>query len=553
MSLLKPRVRAAGSNALLLDCGSLDDALTVFAALADARERGELEVLELVPAAETVLVLGGEARTPQTLTPKLQQITQRWVGTGAIELGTAEITIPVRYNGEDLAEVAGLTGLSVAEVVARHTAAHYTVAFTGFAPGFAYLSGGDPALAVPRRATPRPRILSGAVGLAGPFSGVYPRESPGGWQIIGATAHRMWDTHRKQPAALLAGGRVRFTAERESLTVAGADPRATSEPDCVAAIPSPTGNAVLRVIDAGLQSIIEDAGRRGVAGMGVGVSGVAVPRAYRLANSLVGNRAGAAALELAHGGFAVEAISTVVLAFTGASRTARVSGPFGQREAPRAAAFRLSAGERLTLGPPTRGLRSVLALRGGVSAPAILGSRSRDTLAGLGPDPLAAGDEIRVSDAIASAVAAPEADETRLPASGELAQLRVVFGPRDDWFEAPTRLTEQEWEVTPRSDRVGVRLAGKPLTRNAEHLGRELPSEGVALGSLQVPPDGQPVLFLADHPLTGGYPVVAVVHDKDLELAAQLAPGTRVRFVSVSPLDSNGGAAPQQADLETRS
>lgn len=550
--MLKPRARAAGSSALLLDCGSLDAALAVFAALSAARERGELEVRELVPAAETVLVLGGEAQNPQTLTPKLHRITQRWEGSGATETVAPEITIPVHYTGEDLAEVACLTGLSIEEVVARHTAAKYTVAFTGFAPGFAYLSGGDPALAVPRWATPRPRILSGAVGLAGPFSGVYPRESPGGWQIIGATAHLMWDTDREQPAALLAGGRVRFAAERESLTAAGADPRVTNEAARVAAVRLPTGTAALRVIDAGLQPLIEDAGRRGAAGMGVGESGVAVPGAYRRANSLVGNRAGAAVLELAHGGFSVEAVSTVVLAITGARRAARVTGPFGEREAPCSSAFRLSVGERLTLGPPTRGLRTVLALRGGVASAAILGSRSRDTLAGLGPDPLAAGDVIDVSDQAVTAVAVPEPDATHLPAPGELAHIRVVFGPRDDWFAAATRLTDQEWEVTPRSDRVGVRLSGEPLARNAEHLGKELPSEGVALGSLQVPPDGQPVLFLADHPLTGGYPVVAVVHDADLELAAQLAPGTRVRFVRVSPPDSNGGSSPRQADLETR-
>ena len=128
-----------------------------------------------------------------------------------------ETVIPVRYDGLDLAEVAEIAGMSAEQVVERHLAARYTVAFTGFAPGFAYLSGGDPALVVPRRSTPRPRIDAGSVGLAGPFSAVYPRQSPGGWQLIGRTASSMWDLDRDPPALLLPGNRVRFVPEREAV------------------------------------------------------------------------------------------------------------------------------------------------------------------------------------------------------------------------------------------------------------------------------------------------------------------------------------------------
>jgi allophanate hydrolase subunit 2 len=133
-------------------------------------------------------------------------------------------------------------------------------------------------------------------------------------------------------------------------------------------------------------------------------------------------------------------------------------------------------------------------------------------------------------------VAAPEASSPVFPAAGEETLLRVVLGPRGDWFDAAsiTRFSEQSWEVSPRSDRVGARLVGTPLTRAAEFAQKELASEGTVLGAIQIPPDGQPVLFLADRPLTGGYPVIAVVHADDLELAAQLAPGCRVRFVSVA-------------------
>ena len=568
-------IRSAGSAAVMIDCGDLEGALKVFAALAIAREQDELEVEALIPAAETVLVVGGEARNPGKLVPKLRRLIEARSDAGGQEISIPKTVIPVFYTGEDLEEVAQLTKMSVQQVIERHTSVDYTVAFTGFAPGFAYLSGGDPALQVPRRATPRPRILPGSVGLAGPFSGVYPRESPGGWQIIGLTEHKMWDTDREQPAALLAGGKVRFVPERERVvgsgSLGGTEPvvdgsdstdvaaSAAADADSVAETQlASTGlRPSLRVIEPGLQSLIEDVGRPGVTGMGVGESGAADRSAYRSVNRLVGNRPDAAAIEFGHGGFSVEAIETTVLALAGAERSGKITGPLGSRKAPYTTPFRLSAGERLVLGEPTRGLRTVLGVRGGILAPKVLGSRSRDALAKLGPEPLVAGQELVVSDEALRVVGTPEPFSSDLfPAVGEETTLRIVLGPRDYWFdgEGLETLSGESWEVTPRSDRVGVRLAGKPLTRASEYVGRELPSEGIALGAIQVPPDGQPVLFLVDRPLTGGYPVVAVVHSDDIDLAAQLAPGCRVRFVPISEDQSDdvGQPTPSTIDQEKR-
>lgn len=529
MTTRPPSVKPAGTTAALVDCDSLDAALDVFAALSVARERGEFYADELVPAAQTVLVLGGDGRDPRGLAAKLPRLLAASDAAARADHAGPEVSIPVHYSGPDLAEVAALTDMSEDAVVARHTAASYAVAFTGFAPGFAYLSGGDPALAVPRRETPRPRIRPGSVGLAGAFSGVYPRESPGGWQIIGSTSAQMWDTEREQPAVLLAGGRVRFTAAREEAAIAAVRaPRRAPAEDLPA--------AVLRVVDAGLQTLVQDAGRLGAAAMGVGRAGTAIRGSYRAANALVGNAPSTAALELGHGGFAADALETTVLALTGAARPGRITGPFGSRNVAHGAPFRLSAGERLALGPAERGLRTILALRGGVGGEAFLGSRARDTLAGLGPAPVAVGDEIRPAGAATHAVGAPTGQDPDLPAPGDVTTLRVILGPRDDWFdaEAIARLTHQTWGVSPQSDRVGVRLTGDPLRRDQAHTGVELPSEGVVLGSIQVPPDGQPVLFLADHPITGGYPVIAVVHDDDIDLAAQLTPGSAVRFTLIA-------------------
>lgn len=186
-----------GDTALLLDCESLDEAQRWFAALH--------EHAEAVLGARTVLLRGD----PGTL----RSLVERTEPADSVALpGQPEIEVPVTYDGADLADVARLTGLGVDEVVEAHTSTPWTVAFGGFAPGFSYLVGGDPRLHVPRRESPRARVSAGSVGLAGEFSGIYPRQSPGGWQLLGRTSLAMWDTGREPPALLVAGMTVRFVA-----------------------------------------------------------------------------------------------------------------------------------------------------------------------------------------------------------------------------------------------------------------------------------------------------------------------------------------------------
>lgn len=189
------RVRPCGDKALLLDCDSLDEAQRWYAAFEDS--------IDAVLGARTVLLRGEP--------PRLRALVERTTPSdSAAGEDQPVLDIPTRYDGEDLADVSALTGLSTDEVIAAHTGSLWTVAFGGFAPGFAYLTGGDPRLVVPRRDSPRTAVPAGAVGLAGEFSGVYPRESPGGWQLIGHTSLAMWDLDRDRPALLHAGGRVRF-------------------------------------------------------------------------------------------------------------------------------------------------------------------------------------------------------------------------------------------------------------------------------------------------------------------------------------------------------
>ena len=199
------RFLPAGYSGLLVECDDLAQVMALHHALERARPRG---VVDLVPAARTLLLTFDASTTHTRLT---DAVASTELGTGTEATDDREVTIEVTYDGADLAHVAELTGMPRDEVVRRHQARSYVVAFTGFAPGFGYLAGGDPALAVPRRSTPRTRVPAGAVALAGDFTGVYPGAGPGGWQLVGRTDAPLWDLQRDPPALLTPGTRVRFT------------------------------------------------------------------------------------------------------------------------------------------------------------------------------------------------------------------------------------------------------------------------------------------------------------------------------------------------------
>jgi biotin-dependent carboxylase-like uncharacterized protein len=279
---------------------------------------------------------------------------------------------------------------------------------------------------------------------------------------------------------------------------------------------------VLTVLTPGPLATVQDGGRVGWASIGVPRSGAADRGSAELANRLVGNRPDAAVVEVTAGGLRLRAERTVLVAVTGAPAPPAVDG----RAVPLNAPVTVPAGAVLSLGRPEAGLRSYVAVRGGVDVPPVLGSRSTDTLSGLGPAPLVAGDRLPVGS-LAGEEPVVDVAAVRPPATDPL--LSVLPGPRRSWLEpaAWTALTSQPWTVTADSDRVGLRLAGPRLERAR---GEELPSEGLVPGALQVPPDGALVLFGADHPVTGGYPVLAVVVTADLPAVAQLRPGDTVRF-----------------------
>jgi biotin-dependent carboxylase-like uncharacterized protein len=279
----------------------------------------------------------------------------------------------------------------------------------------------------------------------------------------------------------------------------------------------------LEIVATGPLATIQDLGRPGHTAWGVPLSGAVDRRSLRLGNRLVGNPEDAAGVEVTFGGARFRAGADVVIAVTGAPGAVTVGGVPAERNAP----ITVPAGEELALDAPSCGVRTYVCIRGGITVPTVLGSRATDLLAGLGPAVLQAGDRLPVGRApgeVPDVEVAPVHD----PPSGEVT-LRVRLGPRDDWFtsEARETLLSTAWTVTTESNRVGVRLAGTELERAVTD---ELPTEGMALGALQVPPSGRPTIFLADHPVTGGYPVIAVLLDADVDVAAQLRPGQTLRF-----------------------
>ncbi|WP_167107600.1 5-oxoprolinase/urea amidolyase family protein [Mycobacterium sp. DL592] len=289
----------------------------------------------------------------------------------------------------------------------------------------------------------------------------------------------------------------------------------------------------LEILRTGPLALVEDLGRPGLAHMGVTRSGAADRRAHKLANRLVANPDDWATVEVMLGGFSARVRGgDLDIAVTGADTDPAVSGvPFGTNSI-----HHVRDGEVISLSAPHAGVRSYLAVRGGITVDPVLGSRSYDMLSAIGPRPLQVGDILPVGPHTDDY---PELDQAPVAAiADDLIELRVVPGPRDDWFTDADALVHTDWTVSDRSDRVGTRLIGPPLTPRWPD--RQLPSEGATRGAIQVPPNGQPVILGPDHPVTGGYPVIGVVTDADTDTMAQIRPGQKVRLHWTRPRISAG-------------
>ncbi len=445
------------------------------------------------------------------------------------------VHIPVVYGGEygpDLEEVARLVDLSPEEVARRHAGVEYHVNFLGFLAGFPYLSGLPAEIAAPRLPSPRTRVPAGSVGIAGQQTGIYPVQAPGGWRIIGRTPLLLFDPTRNPPSLVQPGDRVRFEPiPTQDFTEAPPDGGLSASN---AGAPDPDATPWMLVRAPGPLTTVQDLGRSGYARYGVSTSGAADADALRLGNIIVGNSPGAAALEVTLGGAEFEVSAPCVVAVTGADCPLIHNG----KQVPANAAIALDAGDTLQLGWARYGARSYLCVAGGSYAPPVLGSRATDVQAhfgGVEGRALRAGDLLwrgraEQPDAVLAARTILVDPARKLNTSGEWT-IRILPGPHArEAANDLAALLDSVFTVSPRSDRVGVRLQPGATTLAHGVSGGETISEGVPRGVVQVPPNGEPIILLADHQTTGGYRAPAIVATADLWRVAQLRPGTIVRF-----------------------
>jgi KipI family sensor histidine kinase inhibitor len=540
-----PIIREAGDSALLLEVGEpaieLESNVRAIAIARAVRQRAVPGVRDVVSTFRSVAVFFDPLSTDvAAVAAALHEAAD---AAPSDEPGRV-VEIPVVYGGEagpDLADVAAFAKCTPEAVIERHASKLYRVYMLGFLPGFAYMAHVDATIAAPRHASPRLRVAAGSVGIAGAQTGIYPRESPGGWQIIGRTSLTLFDAAKTPPALLAPGDQVRFVAVEHDSDAAGTF-RETSGiceagrvPDAGREGPRRTSRFIT-VLRPGLLTTIQDSGRWGNQSLGVPVAGPMDHAAHRLANAIVGNPAGAATLEATLLGPELRVEQETRIALTGGDLRATVDGA----EAPPSTPVRCPSGSVLGFGGRGDGIRAYVAFDGGVALEPVLGSRATHILSGIGGidgRPLKAGDRLPLGNTTKPGLVLSKHITTKPGSRGVSgARLRVLPGPQADYFErsALDALQRIRFTISPQSDRMGYRLSvATGYQRPATDWGRvrgEMISDVTLMGGLQIPPSGDPILLMADRQTTGGYPQLAVVITADLPLAGQLGPGDWIEF-----------------------
>jgi KipI family sensor histidine kinase inhibitor len=512
------RVRDLRDGVLLADApeAAEESANRLFVTLGERLRAARLRGLrDAVPAARSLLLHFDPLRlSAERLRAELERHS-----LAAPEAGGSGRTliVPVAYDGPDLDELARGAGISSEELARRHAAADYRVAFLGFAPGFAYLTGLPLELAAPRLSTPRTRVPAGSVAIGGSYTGVYPAASPGGWRLIGTTTVQMLDAQAQPPALLCAGDRVRFES-----VAAGELPRPGRSWGAERPA-APRGTPILRVLSPGLATTVQGGPLDGLGSSGVPAGGAIDPLGLARANALVGNAPDARGLEIALRGEGpeLEALADCVAAAGGLTALVGGRSPEGDF------AFRLSAGDRLRLlrGP---GAWGYLAVAGGLEAPSRLAPQPRLTVGAV----LCTAEGAVARTGAGSADASPPRGAAA-PSEPGVLRLRILPGPESDSLAPPEleRLFATPWRVSSDSDRRGLRLEGDPI---AHRGAREIPPSGTVPGTIQLPGGGLPIVLGPDGPVTGGYPRVATVIGADVPLLGRAAPGTVLRLVPVT-------------------
>ena len=538
-----PTIREAGDSALLLELEPVIDegvnarAIAIAAAVRDDVIAG---VRDVVSAYRSVAVyfdpLIADVRD-------VQASLERAVDSPVTTVSGRAFEIPVEYGGQwgpDVADVATFGRISIDTVIARHVERDYRVFMLGFLPGFAYLGPVDPAIAAPRRKSPRERVRTGSVGIAGAQTAVYPVDSPGGWQIIGHTLTRMFDAERWPAALLSPGDSVRFVPQAHGERAELARGRAgAAEPT--------SAHRSITVLDPGLLTTVQDGGRWGHQASGVPVSGAMDWIAYRTANALVGNEPGTATLETTLAGPKLRFDQKTIFALAGAELGATLDSV----RVPLYTPVSSPAGGILRFSNRAAGARTYIAADGGVDVPRVLNSRSTHALSHMGGHhgrSLLQGDRVALGAERRAPPRRRGFPDAAAYIGGSGARLRVIPGPQREFFppEALDVLERTRFVISPQSNRMGYRLQGGPLPRLS---GSEMISDAAFTGGIQVPASGEAILLMSDRQTTGGYPQIAVVITADIPLAAQLTPGDWIEFRVCSRSDALSALVAQEARL----
>jgi KipI family sensor histidine kinase inhibitor len=517
------QIRLFGDAALIVGVVDARRASVLASTVEEVRWDGVTDVV--VGLASLAVMVDPVVCDPAELIEPLQALIDETNSYKPVSLVTThETLIEAVFDGPDLAHVAALTALSIEEVVHRFISSPFTVAMIGFAPGFAYLEGLDETLSqVPRRDSPRTSLPAGSLALAGGFAALYPLSSPGGWQIIGRSAVSIFNPRQAPYSLLKAGDRVRFVARASS-----GPPDDESGPPSIRPEGSNVNSCDMVIVEPGVLTTVQDAGRRGVAAIGVPKAGPADASSHELANALVGNPPNAPALEITASGPTIEFAVSTHIAVVGPSVPVTLDG----RDVPSNRVVPVEAGQRLAVGRVHSGLRCYLAVSGGIEADRMMGSTATDALTGLGPGRLATGDVLSIgpNEGVLRDHLVTEVTTTHI--NDGVAVLRVVAGPHFEQFDATAmaNLMAQVFTVSPSSDRVGLRLQNVASMEVPPLPTRPIESQAMVDGAIQVPPDGRPVILGCDHGTSGGYPVVAVVIAADLALLGQLGAGDHLRL-----------------------
>ncbi len=521
-----------GDRALLIEFGNTINlkinrkVIALDKAIRKAKIKG---IEELIPTYRSLLVLYNVLEIDyEQLVFSVKDIEKASKKSRIEKLGE-KVTIPVVYGGEygpDLSYVAQYHGLTEEQVIKLHSRREYRVYMLGFVTGFPYLGEVADEIATPRHETPRLKVPAGSVGIAEKQTGIYPCEAPGGWQIIARTPLRLFNPLQQPPARLKPGDTVKFEiiSEKEFKTTEENTTKGICE-----YLPEEKTKKIkaLQVLKPGFFTTVQDLGRYGYLKYGVPISGAMDMFSFVTANLLVANNPDDAALEITLIGPELQALTRTQIAITGAAISPKING----QNVSMWQTLNVQEGDVISFGKMESGCRAYLSIKGGISTPLVLGSRStyvRGGFGGINGRQLKTDDIIKAFDRALLKVKY-EMPEELVPRFTNHFKVHVICGPQADMFTEKGMNTFffSKYKVTLEADRMGCRLEGPLIEHKAK---AEIVSDALIPGAIQVPKNGKPITILRDAQTTGGYPKIAVVITPDVSLLGQVKPNDTIEF-----------------------